>query len=496
MPRTLLCFCLALAACDIDRSETAGGEPTPPSEVTSAETNPTSTTSTVPLPGLEVLSADCTTREDNVLRGLCDVSLNRPTAIALSIHEAETDRMLRFVSPLESTDHDVPLTLLPAGASLTWDVQPLEASTPNTPLWEGTLEVPSLPQAADLQVERETAPGAQRPWVLGNMGCEGGFVTALDPEGRVVWYEQLVTTIPGGVLSVRWTEDETLLAMVGHERLIEMNLHGDTLFEAVQGVDFTHPVHHDATRWNGWTYALHAEVWSGGGESFVVDGLTVFDDTGTLWAERSLTTWIEPFGTPPLRSLYWLMSFGSMTDWFHANGLDLNADGELLLTLRHQSTLAAFVGDPASEDFGAPLWHAVGDPKAQIPEDLTLVSAPGSDIEVGYDGPHSPRYTETGVLLFDNQASGRLDPRGLAMSVDLGSETATLEQAWSVPTTCTFQGGASPLEAGHVLISCGISWFELDGDGAIVDRVTPYCEDVSVRYPSRVEPFAAPSFVE
>ncbi len=497
MPRTALIFGFAVAACSDSPPETLDRAPPHSTYVTSSETSPTTSTTTAPSSAdLEVLSADCTILKDNALRAHCEVSLNRAAAVEWWMYEAETDRSMRFTSAVESTDHTVPITLLPAGASLTWEVHLLDAPSPKTPLWDGVLEVPRPPAAADLQIDRDTPSDAQRPWVLGNMGCESGYALVLDPEGRVVWYEPLVETFPGGVLSTRWTEQETVLAVVGQNRLVEIDLHGETRFEAVQGVDFTHPIHHDATRWNGWTYALHAELWSGPDESFVVDGLTVFDEAGELWTERSLATWIEPAGEPPLVSLYWLTTWGPTTDWFHANGMDLNAEGELVLTLRHQSTLAAFVGDPASADFGLPLWHVVGDPNALIPEGLVLESEPGSEIPVGYEGPHSPRYTDQGVLLLDNQASGRLDPRGLALRISPEDDTATLEQAWSVPETCVYQGGASPLQDGHVLIACGKYWFELNDEGDIVDQVTPSCDHGSVHYPSRVEPIAAPSFVQ
>jgi hypothetical protein len=425
------------------------------------------------------------------------VTLTHAAPIQLKVHEEASGRTLRFASDTAQIDHQVRLTLLPAHASLVWEVHPLTIDDPKAPpLWEGALEVPAPPSAANLLLQRETSSEALTPWVLGNMGCEGGVVTILDPDGRVVWYEAVVDTFPGGVVSTRWTEEGTVLALVGHDRLVEIDLHGETRFEARLGTDFNHPIHHDAIRWQGWTFALHAHTWTGKDATYVVDGLTVFDREGALYDERSLTEWVEPVGLPSALSLYWITRWGSMPDWFHANGLGMDEDGELLLTLRHQSTLAAFVGDPESSDFGQPLWHVVGDPDVQMPEGLWLTGEPGADIPVGFDGPHSPRPTETGVLLLDNQAAGRRAPRGLAMRIEPSAGSATIEQAWSVPETCTYQGGAEPLTGGHVLITCGKKWFEVNDQGDIVDEVEPTCEDGLTRYPARVEPIPVPSFVD
>jgi hypothetical protein len=141
-------------------------------------------------------------------------------------------------------------------------------------------------------------------------------------------------------------------------------------------------------------------------------------------------------------------------DFFHINSVDLDADGNLLVSARSTHTIYKL------DRKGAILWRLGG-------KHSDFEMAPGSNFAWQHDARRQPDGTLT---IFDNGATPAVEKlsRGLILDVDEQAMTATLLRQYTHPKILTgSQGNMQLLEGGNVFIGWGevprVSEFERSG---------------------------------
>ena len=149
---------------------------------------------------------------------------------------------------------------------------------------------------------------------------------------------------------------------------------------------------------------------------------------------------------------------GGSYDYFHINSIDVDSDGNLLVSAR--MTHAVYKIDRAS---GEIIWRLGGQ---------------RSDFEIGegarfayqHDARRQPDDT---VTLFDNRGSNMNEQsRGIRLELDEAAMTATLVQEYTRPdeTFGIYQGNVQTLPNGNVFVGWGSAPYlsELDSDGKLL----------------------------
>ncbi len=129
-------------------------------------------------------------------------------------------------------------------------------------------------------------------------------------------------------------------------------------------------------------------------------------------------------------------------DFFHINSIDLDGDGNLLVSGRSTHTIYKL------DRKGAILWRLGG-------KHSDFEMAPGSDFAWQHDARRQPDGTLT---IFDNGATPAVEKlsRGLILDVDEQAMTATLLRQYTHPKILTgSQGNMQLLENGNVFIGWG-----------------------------------------
>ena len=148
-------------------------------------------------------------------------------------------------------------------------------------------------------------------------------------------------------------------------------------------------------------------------------------------------------------------------DFFHVNSIDVDADGNLLVSARN--TWAVYKIDRGS---GRVLWRLGG-------KKSDFAMGPGT----AFAWQHDARHHGTGdrlVTLFDNADSPQVQPqsRGLAIALDTKRRRATLAHAYAhrPPMLAHALGSVQTQPNGNVLVGWGTEpWFtEYAADGAVV----------------------------
>jgi Arylsulfotransferase (ASST) len=147
-------------------------------------------------------------------------------------------------------------------------------------------------------------------------------------------------------------------------------------------------------------------------------------------------------------------------DYFHVNSIDLDADGNLLVSARN--TWAVYKLD---RDSGKVLWR-LGGKKS----DFKL--GPGAHFAWQHDARHQGEGDQV-ITLFDNADSPQEEPqsRGLMLALDHKRKTATLQQQFvhKPPVLAHIFGSVQTLANGNVLVGWGASPYftEYSSTGAV-----------------------------
>ena len=154
-----------------------------------------------------------------------------------------------------------------------------------------------------------------------------------------------------------------------------------------------------------------------------------------------------------------LPQYGGKWDYVHPNSVDLDADGDFILSARHTSTVYKI-----SRTTGRIVWRLNG-------KDSDFKMGPGTSFFNQHDARVEP---DGNLTLFDNASPPpkRKASRGLTLKLDTQAMTATLVSARTHPLNllAATQGGAQRLPNGNLFVGWGSQRYfsEFDANGNVV----------------------------
>ena len=174
---------------------------------------------------------------------------------------------------------------------------------------------------------------------------------------------------------------------------------------------------------------------------------------------------------------------GNNVDYFHLNSIDVDSDGNLLVSGRNTSTIYK-----VDRKTGEVIWRLGG-------KSSDFEVAPSASFSFQHDARRRPDGTLT---IFDNNAALPTDKtfaRGMRVQLDMNKMTATLVDEYLAPTPRTVfaMGNVQQLDDGGVMVGWGAagSFTELGPDGSV--RLDASFTDGQVSYRAfRFELDAAP----
>jgi hypothetical protein len=227
-------------------------------------------------------------------------------------------------------------------------------------------------------------------------------------------------------------------------------------------------------------YVLLAEPWDApNGETYIEDVVVWLGPDGTevgRWAEHDhLDATIAPGGA------FWADTWPGSIDAWHTNGLFVEENGDLLLTLKTASTLLSVSAANWRIE-----WVFAGDGVGSaLPTDVTFVPTGVGDPRFG-EMHHPARQPNGNLTVFDN-----LNVRGLELALDEAARTASFVAHWPlIGLQCPNQSSVFQLAGGHHVVGCaGASVIvEFDLDGFEVARWDLECPQGSTPLMVRAQP--------
>ncbi len=425
------------------------------------------------------ISATCARQADNALRVDCDVVVDPPGPISVTWTpagggdprtmrwpEASGSRRVTLHRMVGETDHAYTFTAEATGARATGSFR----SGPVPPTGQvGWSVTGAAPPADD---------------VLFQVSCDGPAAVVLDPQGRVVWYQDLDQGLAPGPHKVNATNVATsggVASILDQEAVRWFGWDGALRFEARRGVTlgFDDLVHHDVFERGGRLWVLSAGLWVDGGVDYIVDGLYVFDAGGALLADWSLLDVVTPTGGAPGGTPgYWSAQFPGADDWSHGNGIFVDERQDVLLSFFALDTVIRVAGDPTAAGFGELAAVVAGDPRSSPwPSDFTITDPSGLTDDLTFSHQHHPSSLPSGELqLFDNEAVG--PSRVLRLALDPATGEAAITGSWPVGATCPFEGSAYVRSDGTLLATCASlgAFVVIDpGSGDTLGTMRPRC---------------------
>jgi len=384
---------------------------------------------------------------------------------------------IRTVTWPADTSFDVPLVGLRAQAAHTLTLTLASDGTSSTRTVDvtGDTAPPNLPQIDVLTLDPTRVSG-HTLFAASSPSSPGAWLLLLDAEGVPVWWSFQQVRLGG----LELTDDGTLLGL-GDYDILELDWLGETVMHLTSRDDGPGGIpvpdasflHHEVLRTDdGRLLALdhvaldvpdlpadYDDLGTLGPATIADDRVLELDDAGNVlqaWslAERLPTSRISFDSLEPAPAL------GTALDWAHANAIEPDDDGGMVVSLRHQDALVKLdaKGDVA--------W-ILGDPAGW--------PSPWSDQLLAADGPvvwpyhqHAPELRREAdglhVLLFDNvnqghtpytASDGERPSRLVEYVVD--EVAGTVRQAWSFelddegPLAAIALGDADHVADGHVL---------------------------------------------
>jgi hypothetical protein len=292
---------------------------------------------------------------------------------------------------------------------------------------------------------------------------ESGFAMVLDNNGTPVWYQRGGTTgimnlqrLPDGTLSYiaaggPYGSDPNAAYVIqklepwqtrrvqtvasptdGHELQVLPN--GDVLLQSypfVEGVDLT----------GLQTFGPNATI-----ADCVIQEVSPTGDLVWSWRASDHVDPVRESMGPQVNKVDGL----TVVDVFHMNSIDVDAQGNLLVSARHMD--AVFYIDKAS---GRIVWKMGG---AAYSKDGAQLVQVVDDPEGGFNYQHDARWTPDGhVTLFDDHSNGGGAARGIEYALDLGAGTATPVWQYAGPVASTAMGSFRRYADGSNLISWGLA---------------------------------------
>ncbi len=396
----------------------------------------------------------CAADPANPTLGGCQVALAVPGEFAIELTDGE--ETVQFSAEIAAGGVNVPLWGLVAGEEWQW------TALDGPRVAQGTFESGDLPM--EVGVEVSGAAPSTLVQVLVPYDCApGAFATVLDAGGRVRW------TADSGRRDIdmaQFTEAGTVVLIADKSAVVEIDLLGRFLLDRD---DFDLPLHHDVFRRGDRIYTFLANAWTeGDGLSYVEDIVVALDLAGNeqwRWDEHGA---LDATLAEPNTSAFWSSRFPGSIDAWHSNALFPTETGDVLVSLRRESTVVRVSGADQSI-----AWVLAGDGVGRVfPSDFSLVDGAGA---AAFGGQHHVALLPDGHLtVFDNDHA-----RGLELALDPGAGTATWVGEWPVDAPCEIQSSVFPLEGGHRLVTCATrhELTEFDETGTPGRRLVLSCPD-------------------
>jgi hypothetical protein len=351
------------------------------------------------------------------------------------------------------------------------------ASFPNPPAqassYQSFVSAPALhpPALAVTQADRDPAAGD----LLMTSGPGAGQYGALifNPEGRLVWFgragkgqvaEDLSVQRYRGQDDLTWWQGKVLSLGFGQGEDVVADHSYRTVATVRAGNGDAADLHDFQLAAHGVAYItvynlMRCDLSAAGGrrDGALVDGAVQAIDMATglvrwEWHSVDHVDVRESHVPAPANGTPW--------DWFHLNSLDLEPDGDLLVSAR--STWAAYQLDGAS---GRVLWQLGG-------RSSSFAMGAGTQTAWQHDARLQPDGT---VTLFDNGSNPRVhfQSRALRVRLDLRRRTASLVHTYvhpGSPLLADSQGNAQALAGGAVVIGWGSvpGLSEVSADGSLL----------------------------
>lgn len=409
-----------------------------------------------PIPAPTIESVAITPGQLNVLSATAEVlaSGGDSAAVEFSLVGASSSRIMTPAVPLVSGVASIPvLGLEPsreyearvvafgAGGSVRGDVQGFvtAALPPDLPVFvaEGTAPSPGF-----------VAFGA------------GNYGLVIDNGGRVVWYHHF----PSGVgLNFQPEPNGRYVALPPPATTwLEIAPSGEVTRTLGCGHGLKPRLHDVMARRDGSYWLLCDETRTldltslGGMPDARVTGTAVqhLSAAGDVLFEWSPFSHLDPADADPA-----LLS-GPTVNWTHGNALDLDADGNLVVSFRNLNEVTGI-----DTRTGSVLWRLGG-----RRNEFTLA---GSSDE--FSGQHSARALPGNQLLLLDNLGASTESRAELWTIDRVSKVARqVKSMGAVPPALTAIGGSvQPLANGHTLVSFGVAGRveEYDSSGSVVWRI-------------------------
>lgn len=417
----------------------------------------------------------CAVQADNPLRFDCDGRLAGSGTAQVWVENP--DGTLRELA-LTQTDDTVAFTV--------WKLRPQTAYTVR-------LSAGGVEQQADLETGEVPAEFRLAPVLTGTASfdeilvpfqCAGtSMVALLDTDGTMLWYQPTGDNgSPFDLVDGFDAGPDGVTAVVGRNALRSWSWDGTPTFDLALPGALPSPVHHDALVHDGHIFVLSADQVTGAdGNPYVMDGVLVYALDGSLVASWSLADVYEPTGFTAGGG-FWGSTFPDAQDWAHTNGIEIDGNGDWLLSSKRFDTVIKVRGDWTAPDFGEVLWGLSADPSSELGSDFAFQGGPAP---VDFQDQHHPNFDDQGrLLLFDNRVPFVGSSRATVWELDETALTATLVHAWELDESCPVQGAAFPLANEHVVATCASAqrvYEFLPGQAEPMWTMTVACAETTAR---------------
>ena len=282
-----------------------------------------------PSVNIEVVSIDTT----NAMRVKVHVTTKDKTSLAIVLNEQNniSQRVTDF--SMNNTDHEFTLYHLNTGTSYEFDFLYINHDTvlADYPGSFNTIDVPEyLPEIEIIENKGNVFQGYI---MIRNVQAPGQQII-LDNTGKIVWYQDYDSTL---FRPFSWVNNQSVLSLLDEREIEEIDLAGNVRFNLKYGdKGFDRLLHHEIIKDNkGNIISLtrNNQVFNltelGGSKSDTVkgDGVIVLDSEGNKLWEWDIFDFVDPRLDKNIME--------TKDDWSHANSIELDSDGNYLVSFRH-----------------------------------------------------------------------------------------------------------------------------------------------------------------
>ena len=290
-----------------------------------------------------------------------------------------------------------------------------------------------------------------------------GYLFLIDNDMDLVWYHE----VPRSIKVANWTDQNTVLTILSvnatkytrGEEIAEFDLKGNILFRTQKGAKgdkgldkiLHHEIRHDNDN-NIMALTYEEEVYdltSVGGtaeELIIGDGIIIIDKEGNKVWEWSVFDVMDPVTYPGIMD--------KRKDWFHANSLWQDENGDFLISFRTTNQVWKIDGES-----GELIWKLGGeDGDFNLPDSLKFY------------GQHAAHINSQGdLMLLDNGLSDSI-PKVKSFTIDETNMTATPQINFAMPKEfySGVKGCAYLLDNEYVMFCSSdkrrVYYFDLDGN--------------------------------